>query len=208
MYVPQSFRISDEAELEGFMQRFDFATVISAPPAGLMVSHVPVVVRRGAEGLVLEGHVARANPHWKVMDGVLPSLVIFNGPHAYVSPTWYASAPAVPTWSYAVVHAHGRLRARPEKEFLETVVARLTARYEDRRARPWRLEDTPPEFRDGLLSAIVGFEMAVERIDGKYKLGQTRPAEDRAATVAGLEAEGTGEAAALATFMRSYFERG
>jgi transcriptional regulator len=199
MYVPGSFRVEDQAEIEAFVRRHDFATVISAPAAGMVASHVPLLVRRGPAGLLLAGHLARANPHWKLMDGQSAALVIFQGPHGYVSPTWYASGPAVPTWNYAVVHAHGRPRVVDHPGVARELLAELTARYEER----WRMDQLPPDFTAGLLAAIVPFEMAVERLEAKFKVGQNRSAEDRAGTIAGLDRLATPEAAALASFMRA-----
>ena len=204
MYVPDSFKIEDEAQLASFMERYDFVTMVSAPASGLVATHLPILLRRDAGGLTLVGHVARANPHGKLMTGALEALVVFQGPHAYVSPSWYAQAPAVPTWNFAVVHAYGRPQAVHDAAFTERVVRELTLRYEGGRPSPWRLDDTPAEFRERLLGAIVAFEMRVDRLEGKYKLGQNRPPEDRAGTIAGLQQDGTTEAIALADFMRAY----
>jgi transcriptional regulator len=203
MYVPEAFKVVDEGKIQTFIQRYDFATIVSSPPTGLIATHVPVVVRREATGLVVMGHVARANSHWHVMDGSVESLAIFHGPHSYVSPTWYAHSPAVPTWNYAVIHAYGKLRFREDRPFIETVVGDLVHRYEGERAEPWRIEDQPPDFRDRMLAGIVGFEMPVLKVEAKFKLGQNRRLEDRAGTIAGLEREESSEGIALAAFMRA-----
>jgi transcriptional regulator len=203
MYVPEAFRVVDEDEIQAFIQRYNFATIVSSPSTGLVATHVPVVVRREATGLVVVGHVARANSHWQVMDGSAECLAIFHGPHGYVSPTWYANSPAVPTWNYAVVHAYGKLRVREDRPFVETVVGDLVHRYEGQRAEPWRIEDQPLDFRDRMLASIVGFEMPVLKIEAKFKLGQNRRLEDRAGTIAGLEREESSEGISLAEFMRA-----
>jgi transcriptional regulator len=208
MYVPEAFKVVDDAEILAFIQRFDFATIVSAPSSGLVATHVPVVVRREAAGLVLAGHFARANSHWHAMDGSVDCLAIFHGPHAYVSPTWYANVPAVPTWNYAVLHAYGKPRFRDDRPFIETVVGDLVHRHEGTRAEPWRIEDQPSDFRDRMLAGIVGFEMPVLRIEAKFKLGQNRRLEDRAGTVAGLEREQSSEGIALAEFMRTHLDGG
>jgi transcriptional regulator len=206
MYVPDSFKVADDKPIRAFMERFEFATIVSATPTGLLVTHVPVVVRDGdPSGLVVVGHVARANPHWRAMDGSVESLAIFHGPHSYVSPTWYVNSPAVPTWNYAVVHAHGKPRFREDRGFLEDVLLELVKRYETaRRSEPWRIEDQPSEFNDRMLAGIVGFEMLVENVEAKFKLGQNRRPEDRQGTIAGLEREKTPEGMAMASFMREY----
>ena len=208
MYIPANFRVTDDAKIRAFMEQFDFATIVSSPPTGLLATHTPVVVRStGTSGLVILGHVARDNPHWQVMDGLSESLVIFHGPHSYVSPTWYVNSPAVPTWNYAVVHAYGKPKFRQERDFLESVLAELVGRYENaEREKPWRIEAQPKEFHERMLTRIVGFEMPVLSVEAKFKLGQNRRPEDRHGTIAGLESGNTPEGVALAGFMRSHLE--
>jgi transcriptional regulator len=208
MYVPETFKVVDEGEIKAFMQRYDFATIVSSPPTGLVATHAPVVVRHDAAGLVVLGHVARANSHWEAMSGSVESLMIFNGPQSYVSPTWYANSPAVPTWNYAVVHAYGKLQFREDRDFIENVLDELVHRYENTRTAPWRIEDLPSDFRDRMLARIVGFEMPVVKIEAKFKLGQNRRLEDRVGTITGLESEMSPEGVALAAFMRSHLREG
>lgn len=203
IYIPEHFRVSDEHTLREFMQTNDFAIVVSGSGDGLVTSHLPVLVRPGAN-LVIAGHMARANPHWRLMDGSTPALFIFQGPHGYVSPTWYETAPAVPTWNYSVVHAHGLPRAIEDDTFARGVLEELVRRYEGHRRDRWRPESLPAGYYDRMRGAIVAFEMSVTRLDGKFKLGQNRSVEDRRRTIAGLEKEGSPEAAALAEFMRRY----
>jgi transcriptional regulator len=204
MYIPDAFKVVDDASIDAFLERYDFATLISAPASGLIVTHLPVLVRREATGLVIAGHVARGNPHWQLMDGVLDGVALFSGPHGYISPTWYEHSPAVPTWNYAVVHAHGKPRVRDDRQFVETVVNALATRYESHRPRPWRLDDQPADFGDRMLTAVVGFEMTVSRVEATFKLNQNRRPEDRAGVIAGLERDGAPGAAALAQFMRDH----
>src|SRR5688572_31217446 len=147
MYIPESFRIVEEPEIEAFLQRYDFATMVSPAPETLIATHVPVVVKRDGPRLVVHGHVAKANTHWKSMDGTIESLVIFHGPHGYVSPRWYANSPAVPTWNYAVVHAYGRPQAREEPAFIEALLVDLLRRYEGSGSDAWRIEDLPADYR-------------------------------------------------------------
>ena len=199
-YVPQHFRVEDPETLLGFMKAHGFVDLVSTVDGQLQVSHVPVLAERGGDGTFrLTGHVARANPHWEVLERATDVAAIFRGPHAYVSPGWYQAQPSVPTWNYAVVHAHGRVRLMDEAE-LHEVVHELSAKYEAGRARPWKLGDQPAPYVHSMLQHIVGFEMTVERLEGKFKLSQNRPAEiDR--VIAGLEADGERE---LARFMRSH----
>jgi transcriptional regulator len=206
MYIPASFNVTDQDEIETFLQRYDFATLVSAAGGSLIATHLPVVVRREGSGLVVVGHVARANPHWKMLNSATEALLIFQGPHAYVSPTWYETAPAVPTWNYAVVHGYGPAQAVEDAEFLEDVIDALVERYEGHRAKPWRTDGLPIEYRRGALAAVVGIRMPLLRIEAKFKLGQNRPAADRLGTILGLEQEGHADAASLAMFMRSYLK--
>jgi len=203
-YVPPHFRVSDEQALQAFMRTYDFATVVSSAPDGLVTSHVPVLVRSSGATLVIVGHMARANDHWRLMDGVTPALAVFHGPHGYVSPTWYETAPAVPTWNYGVVHAHGFPTANEDGAFVRGVLEELVGRYEGHRPDGWRPESLPTDFYDRMLRAVVAFEMPVARLVGKFKLGQNRSAQDRLRTITGLENEGSPEAARLAEFMRRH----
>ena len=201
MYNPQSFQVDDKDSLFRFMRRFDFATVVTRASAGLDVSHVPVVVRADGPQVRIVGHLARANHHYKSMDGKNEGVVVFQGPHSYVSPSWYTDSPAVPTWNYAVVHAHGVFRAIDDRLFCEEVVAALLAKYEAPREKPWERASVPPEYYDKLMRAVVGFEMVVERMDGKFKLGQNRSSEDQHGMLDGLQQDGSPEATGLYDFM-------
>lgn len=203
MYIPASFDVSDDEVLEAFMQRYNFATLISLGPAGLVASHVPITLERTAARPTLVGHLARANGHWRSFDGNTDALVIFSGPHAYISPTWYATSPAVPTWNYTAVHVHGKPRVTQDIEATTAALSALVAKHEGTRPKPWRMQDLPQDYFSKLASAIVAFEMPVDRIEGKFKLGQNRSAEDRAGTLQGLKSEGTRNADALAEFIEA-----
>jgi transcriptional regulator len=188
--------------LQDFMRMHDFATVVSSSPGGLVTSHLPVLVRSSGATPVIVGHMARANDHWRVMDGATPAIVVFHGPHGYVSPTWYETGPAVPTWNYGVVHAHGLPKVNEDDAFARGVLEELVRRYEGDRPDAWRPESLPADFYGRVLRAIVAFEMPATRLEGKFKLGQNRSVEDRRRTIAALEKSGSPEAAALAEFMR------
>src|SRR4030095_1401845 len=202
MYVPASFGVSDQRILESFIDRYAFATLITSSPGGLVASHIPIMLRRNEGRGSLIGHVARANDHWRELSGTEDSLAMFHGPHAYVSPSWYATSPAVPTWNYAAVHVYGRANASADRNFTRTALTELVAKYESSRNKPWRAEDLPPDFLDKLAGAIVAFEMPIEKIEGKFKLGQNRSREDRLGMLAGLESEGTSDEDLLAKFIR------
>ena len=202
MYVPASFAVSDEKTLESFIERYDFATLTTSSATGLVASHIPIRLRRSAGKAVLIGHVARANSQWKHFDGNADALAIFHGPHAYVSPTWYATSPAVPTWNYAAVHVYGKPRAREEGDFTAAALRDLVARHEGSRAKPWRTEDLAGDLFEKLTKGIVAFEMPIDRIEGKFKLGQNRSQDDRLGMLKGLDAEKSPDADALAAFIR------
>ncbi len=202
MFVPEAFRIADLDRLHGFVERYDFATLVSPGEDGMAASHVPLLLERGSGPRgTLVGHLSRANPQWRGFDGEREALAIFHGPHAYVSPAWYANAPAVPTWNYAVVHAQGRPVRIDDAARIRALLERSIALQEAHRDEPWR-PDLPEEFRARMEKGIVAFELPIERIEGKFKLGQNRPPEDREGTVRGLEREGSTAARELADFTR------
>jgi transcriptional regulator len=196
LYVPPHFRLDDRGELLAFMEVNGFATLVSHGEGGLSVSHVPLIAQEGDDGKVrILGHVARNNGHWRALEGADDVLAIFHGPHAYVSPTWYANHPSVPTWNYAVVHAHGKARLMEEPQ-LHEFLTRLSAKYEASNAKPWRMSEQPAQYVSGMLQAIVGFEIEVGKLEGKFKLSQNRPAEI-SRVVEALEERGEAGVAAL-----------
>jgi transcriptional regulator len=184
--------------------RYPFATVITPGADELWVSRVPLLVRRRDDTVLLVGHLARANAHWEAMErgGGAPTTAIFHGPHAYVSPTWYATSPAVPTWNYAVVHAAGKTRVYHDGPELAGMLRELTEQYEGRQAGAWSPDRLPDDFGQPMRGAIVGFEIAVDRLEGKVKLSQNRSAEDRRGVVAALEAQMSKDSRAIAALMR------
>ena len=191
MYAPAAFREERLPVLHEFIQENGFAAVVTSGPAGLTASHIPVDLDPAAGPYgTLRGHLARANPQWRELDGVRETLVIVEGPHAYVSPSWYAAkrehGRVVPTWDYVAVHAWGKAQAFDDRERLRSVVESLTARHEGARPTPWRLDDAPADYVEAMLGAIVGFEMTIERLEGSWKLSQNRSADDRRGVIEGL----------------------
>lgn len=195
IYIPTHFRVDDPARLADFIEAHAFGTLISSSASGVHVSHVPFVVERAPGGLRLLGHLARANAQWGELEGASSVLAVFQGPHAYISPGWYLQHPSVPTWNYAAVHATGRARLLDEAE-LHELVLRLSTSYESGREKPWRMSELPVPYVDSMLKMIVGFELAVEQLEGKFKLSQNRPAEVPR-VIEALEREGQTELAAL-----------
>jgi transcriptional regulator len=206
MYVPDAFAVAEPARLAEFIVAHPFATLVSTTAEGPLASHLPLELDGSLDGSLagearLLGHMAKSNPHWQCFSEGRPAIAIFHGPHAYVSPAWYTSGPAVPTWNYAAVHVRGTPRRIDNVEKVTALLDRLVARYESGRAAPW-VDDNPAPFRAAMQQAIVAFELPVESVEGKFKLGQNRSVEDQQGTIDGLEREGGADALALAAFMR------
>jgi transcriptional regulator len=213
MYQPAHFVEQDPDALLALMTAAPLATLIRGG-AELGADVLPLEVERHGDGWRVAGHVARANPLWREADGQ-PVLALFQGPQGYVSPNWYPSkfqhGKAVPTWNYTMVQVHGTLRAVDDPEWLRAFVTRLTQRHEAGRPVPWHVNDAPADYIDAMLKAIVGIEIEVSRVEGKYKLSQNRSAEDRTGVVLGLESDAAlrrqPEADALAQAMQAAEER-
>ena len=181
-----------------------FATLITPGDPEPYLTHLPLqfVADRGPQGTLL-GHVARANPHWRHF-GNGASIAVFHGPHAYVSPSWYAEpASAVPTWNYAVAHVHGIVELMDTDGEKRSLLDDMVARYESSRARPWRLQLEGAAL-EAMLGAIVGFRLRIERIDAKFKFSQNRSAEDRERVIGALREEDREDATATAAWMERY----
>jgi transcriptional regulator len=179
MYLPAQFKNENEAEIIEIMGKYPLATVISDGP---FISHLPLVIDTSKKELVLLGHLARANSHWKLLSGSKVS-VVFNGPNAYVTPKWYAQND-VPTWNYAVVHIQGRAELIEDQEGIVDCLKKLTAHAEAGVVDPW--EFWIPEDLSHLSAAIVGFRIVAEDIQAKFKMSQNRSEEDRKRVTEGL----------------------
>ncbi|MBF0324649.1 MAG: FMN-binding negative transcriptional regulator [Alphaproteobacteria bacterium] len=200
MYTPAPFRQDDMTVQHDFIRRSRLAVIVVSDGDTLDANHVPVLLdaEDGPYG-TLVGHLARANPQARPRTEAIRALAVFSGPDAYVSPGWYpskqATGKAVPTWNYVAVHAHGRLELIEDAAAKRAIVARLSELHEAGRPTPWRIEDAPPDFIDAQLAAIVGFRLRIERLEGKWKLSQNRPPEDRAGVTAALADGGAAERA-------------
>ena len=191
MYNPSHFQEARVPVLHGLIRRHPLATLVTLGAEGLVANHIPMEIdAEPAPFGTLRGHVARANPVWRDSAPDVAALVIFSGPDAYVTPSWYPtkgeSGRVVPTWNYAVVHAYGPLRAIEDPAWLRAFVTRLTERHEAERSLPWKVTDAPEDFIQRQLGAIVGIEIPVRRLEGKWKVSQNRAAQDRAGVVAGF----------------------
>ena len=193
MYTPAAFRQDDIATLHQQMRATRLPTLVSHGTQGLLASHLPLLLEAG-EGQygTLYGHFAKANPQWRDLDEGSPALVIFQGAEAYISPSWYAAkaehGKVVPTWNYISVQAHGRAEVFDDAERLLQLVTRLSALHEAERPQPWAVSDAPRDYIDSMLRAIVGFALPIERLEGKWKLGQNRSQADQTGVREGLHA--------------------
>jgi transcriptional regulator len=195
MYVPKHFEETRVEVLHALMRRHPLGTLVAMTPHGLDANHIPFEIdAEPAPYGTLRGHVAKANPLWQSLSMTPEALVVFQGSNAYISPSLYVAkqehGKVVPTWNYAVVHAHGAARVVHEAAWLRTLVTALTDRHEEGRADRWRVTDAPAEYVEKLLAAIVGIEIPIARLQGKWKLSQNRSVVDRRGVVAGLESEG------------------
>lgn len=193
MYIPPSNAETRPEVLLDFIEAHPLGALVTASVEGLFATHLPLVLDRGrGEMGVLQGHVARANPHHRLTPAGPGPLVIFSGPDAYVTPAWYAAkaehGKVVPTWNYIAVHAYGTLRFIDDPGFLRPHLQALTARHERGQDHPWSIEDAPAEYIDQLERAIVGLEFEITRLEGKWKMSQNRPSADIDGVVRGLSA--------------------
>jgi transcriptional regulator len=207
MYMPKHFEETRVEVLHELIRAHPLATLVVLSSRGLEANHIPLELDPApAPYGTLRGHIARANPLWQDFSPEVEALVIFQGPDAYVSPSWYPTkqetAKVVPTWNYAVVHAYGPLRTIQDRVWLRSLVGRLTDQQEAARHDPWKVADAPSDYIEGLLDAIVGIEIPITRLIGKLKLSQNRPARDRDGVIEGLLREEDESAAKMADLVR------
>lgn len=200
MYIPEFNRVEDRAVALAFMQANPFALLISTADGVPFASHIPVLAREVDGQLQLRGHVAKANPHWKVINQDQESLVIFHGPHAYISPSLYEIPESVPTWNYAAVHVYGKgtVFADPEQlnQFLQELIAEFDASY----AAQWPA--LGGQYRSRMVQHIVGFEINATRVETKFKLSQNRTKAEQENIITALESRSDSTAAAVAALMK------
>lgn len=213
MYIPKHFEERDLSTLHALIQMQPLGAWVTLSGDELLVNHIPFMLdqTRGEFGTLI-CHVARANTVWKNFSRTLPSVFIFQGPQAYITPSWYPSkhehGKAVPTWNYAVVHAYGLPCVMDDREWLLGHVSRLSELREATQPAPWRVEDAPPDFIDGMLKAIVGVEIPIAKIEGKWKTSQNRPAPDKRGVIAGLNANGDDDSLAMAALVTQHTPSG
>ena len=195
MFIPKPFENNDRSDLDALIRANPFGLLVGQREGAPFATHLPFLL----DGDRLLAHVARANPHWKAIDGESEMLAVFSGPHAYVSPRWYESDQAVPTWNYAAVHVYGAPRVIEDAGRVRGLLDRLVHEYE---AGAWTLEGQDSGFVDRMSRGIVAFEMPIRRIEGKFKLSQNRPDEDRRRVAAQLESGADSDGQGVARMMR------
>lgn len=199
MYQPPHFREDRTEVMQDLMCAHPFATLIVVGADGLVANHFPLFLRpdEGRYG-TLQGHMAKANPAWQGIDPAVDALAVFQGPQHYVTPSWYPSkaehGKVVPTWNYAVVHAYGPMTVFDDPAWLAAHLNALTSTQESERETPWSISDAPADYLEKQMKGIVGFEIPIRRLEGKWKMSQNRNPADRQGVIEGLTAEG-GDAA-------------
>jgi transcriptional regulator len=179
LYIPKPHLVEDRRFLHDFMDEFAFVDLVTAAPTP-RITHIPVWLDREAGRFgTIHGHLSRQNPQSKLFDGKQQAVIVFRGPHGYISPTWYAKTDVVPTWNFAVVHATGALRPVTERKELLDLLARLIRKFESYQGTGYDFAKIPDNYKFGLMAGIIGFEMEIELLEGKFKLGQERSAPDR-----------------------------
>jgi transcriptional regulator len=184
LYVPEHFRVRHHEDAIAFMRANPFAILISSTGDGPFATHLPLFVRTEEEKIILRGHVGKANPHWRYLEQQPECLTIFHGAHSYISPSNYTARESVPTWNYAAVHLYGNARVFSSSEDLLGMLHELMHTFEPAYAEQWATLDEA--YRERMLSHIVGFEIEVTKIEGKFKLSQNRTREDQANVIASL----------------------
>lgn len=211
MYLPEVFEERDVGTLHRLIESHPLGALVTVTSGGLEANHIPFLVDADPAPFgTLHGHVARANPLWREAAGA-DALVIFQGPQQFISPSWYATKQetgrVVPTWNYVVVHARGRLRIVDDPSLVRAHLEHLTDQHEGRRDVPWKVTDAPADFIDKMASAVVGVEMVLERLIGKWKVSQNRSLPDRQGVVDGLVEDGSPGARDMAELIKEAARR-
>src|SRR5450755_2875048 len=210
MYVPATFEEKRTPVLHGFMRAQPFASLITLGSSGLFASHLPLVLDDAVAPLgILRGHLSRANAQWRDLSAAVQPLAIFAGPHHYITPNWYpekeSSGKVVPTWNYAVIHAYGNLRIIEDPDWLLANVTSLTTIHEASSPSPWKVSDAPADYISSMLKGIVGVEIPIDRLEGKWKVSQNRSEMDRRGVAHGLRTLDTPENRAMEDLISSTF---
>lgn len=195
MYIPSQFEQPDIEVMHELIRNRPLATVVTLGSNGINANHIPLHLELTPEPYgVLRGHVARSNPIWTDLRADIEVLAIFHGPDAYISPSWYATkqetGKVVPTWNYTVVHAYGSLRIIDDASWVRTQLEALTSHNEAVFPEPWTIADAPVDFTEKLIAAVVGIELVITRLSGKWKVSQNQPPQNQDSVIQGLSASG------------------
>ncbi len=201
MYLPQHFAVTDPAVLFDLMQQFGFATLVSVHEGRPFATQIPFTLY--PERNLLASHIARANPQWTSFDQNQEVLVIFQGDHTYISPSWYEKHPSVPTWNYMTVHAYGKVQIVEESAAVKALLRDLVVQYEQQ----WKMEELPQDYLHGMMKGIVAFQIEITRLLGKFKLSQNRSQADRERVIAALEQSPNPSDRAVARQMKKHSEQ-
>jgi transcriptional regulator len=207
MYTPKHFEENDPQILENLMFGYSFALLVTAQNGTPLGTHLPLLYEATGANGILVGHLARANNHWRQFDGGTEAMAVFQGPHSYISPNWYANDGLVPTWNYATIHAYGQPQAIEDPIETKDILARLVKANETDTTGNWSMSRLSSDEIKKQLKGIVAFRMPIDRLEGKFKMGQNRPPEDVLAAVKGLRAAGHADAEMVAAEMETRARR-
>jgi transcriptional regulator len=208
MYIPAQFEQPDIEVMHELIRNRPFATLVTLGANGINANHIPLHLEPTPEPFgVLRGHIARANPLWRDLAADVETLAIFHGPDAYISPSLYATkqetGKVIPTWNYTVVHAYGSLRIIDDAVWVRAQLEALTQQHEAALPEPWAMSDAPEDSTERLLGAVVGIEMVITRLIGKWKVSQNQPPQNQRSVIQGLNASGQSEAVAIAALVNA-----
>mgnify|MGYP003635651995 CR=1 FL=1 len=208
MYIPKAFQQEDSAVLHELVAEYPLASLITHSPTGIEVNHIPFFLTESKRKLSLQGHIAKANPLWKNIKDKAQVLLVFHGPNCYISPNYYPTkkeqGKAVPTWNYVAVHVKGLLSYRFDTEFKLEMLNNLTIQHEQNQDKPWSIRDAPVQYIQRMLPAIVGLEIEILSITGKWKVSQNQPEINKQGVVAGLSNEGTSDSLKIANLVQTH----
>lgn len=209
MHVPSQFIETNATTLHDLIKAHPLGTWITSYKDNIEVNHIPFVLEVDSNGLAtLKGHINRTNPLLKSLNALSNSVVVFQGAESYISPSWYASKPidqkVVPTWNYAVVHAHGKAQLHSEKEWLLSHLNSLTDSQENRRTQPWRVSDAPDDYIARMLRGIVGIEIPIEKLEGTWKTSQNKSNDDKLGVIRGLDLDHDRDSNEMSSYVREH----
>ncbi len=205
LYIPKAQLVEDRKLLHDFMDEFSFVDLVTATPA-IRITHIPVILARSAGNYgTIYGHISRQNPQSKAFDGRQTAVIVFRGPHGYISPSWSARTEVVPTWNFAVVHASGRLKPIDDRNAKHDMLARLIHKFETSENSTYDFAKVSENYKYGLMAGIIGFEMEIESLEGKFKLGQEGADANKQRTLKGLQS--AKRERSLHDFTASFYQR-